>query len=248
MNKHLFALYVPELIHRVEKSDQHLIIKDKNFFHRVVHVLRLKKEDSIQLFDQQHHANTKLKKIEKKDTVIFAIESIEKNREIFPKITLLLPVLKKDALEQAVNSATQLGANTIQLIITQKMQRKWQGKRELDRLQKIIIASAEQAKNFSLPTIIEPLELEEVIATYKNTHRFFADANGQHLLEVIYTLDKEELSSLDILLAIGPEADLTSEEKKNLRQAGFTFVRLTSTILRAEQASSLVLGIFRALL
>ena len=45
---------------------------------------------------------------------------------------------------------------------------------------------------------------------------------------------------------VGPEGDLTQEEKDYLKQQGFVFCRLTPTVLRARQAVALGLGILRS--
>ena len=247
MNKHLFALYVPELQKHIELNKKYIRIKDKDLFHRIAHVLRIQKDESVHLFDRQHNTIAKLKDFEKKDTVIFSFDAMQTNKTYSPTLQVVLPVLKKDALEQAVNNATQLGANHIQLVTTEKTQRKWHGAKELERLEKIIIAAAEQSKNFCFPLISEPVALNFVCARYKNAHRFFADPHGQHILHILNELDTE-LHTPELVLLVGPEGDLSLEEKKELKQADFRFVRLTPTILRAEQAAALLIGIFRALL
>ncbi len=47
---------------------------------------------------------------------------------------------------------------------------------------------------------------------------------------------------------IGPEADLTATEKKQLKDLGVAFCALTPTILRACQAAALSGAIFRSIL
>jgi len=47
---------------------------------------------------------------------------------------------------------------------------------------------------------------------------------------------------------IGPEGDLTAQEKELLKERGVQFLRLTPTILRAQQAVVVAMGIFRSLL
>ena len=47
---------------------------------------------------------------------------------------------------------------------------------------------------------------------------------------------------------VGPEADLLLEEKQQLHENGFTFCKLTQTVLRAQQAAVVSLGIFRSIL
>ena len=48
--------------------------------------------------------------------------------------------------------------------------------------------------------------------------------------------------------SVGPEGDLTLEEKAYLKQLGFVFCALTPTVLRAQQAVALGLGVLRSYL
>ncbi len=50
------------------------------------------------------------------------------------------------------------------------------------------------------------------------------------------------------MAVIGPEGDLTKEEKAYLKEQGFLFCALTPTVLRAQQAVALGLGILRSYL
>jgi 16S rRNA U1498 N3-methylase RsmE len=52
----------------------------------------------------------------------------------------------------------------------------------------------------------------------------------------------------NILLLVGPEGDLTLEEKEIVRANKFIFCALTPTIMRAVQATGLAAGFVRSLL
>ena len=51
-----------------------------------------------------------------------------------------------------------------------------------------------------------------------------------------------------ISLMVGPEGDLTMDEKELLKERDVQFLCLTPTVLRAQQAVAVSLGIFRSLL
>ncbi|PKN03448.1 hypothetical protein CVU75_02160, partial [Candidatus Dependentiae bacterium HGW-Dependentiae-1] len=51
-----------------------------------------------------------------------------------------------------------------------------------------------------------------------------------------------------ILLLVGPEGDLTEEEKGAISRAGVQFCKLTPTVLRAMQATAVGMGVVRSVI
>ena len=49
-------------------------------------------------------------------------------------------------------------------------------------------------------------------------------------------------------MLVGPEGDLTHEEKQFVDDHGFIFCKLTPTIMRAHQAVAVGLGVLRSML
>ena len=238
-NKHEFALFYPDLT--LQNNVREFTVVDKTFIQRLLHVLRLKEGDQCIIFDHTMHAQVKLKDCSKK-SCSFLVSSWHKNTVLKPQITALLPVLKRDAFESAIYSCAALGATTIQLIKTEKT-RKWQGDKELDRLQRIVISASEQSKNFLFPVINAPVDLSKVLDLYKKVpNKLFADSKGLCFSDAFKkTNDKKKF-----LLFVGPEGDLTTQEKELLKQ-NFIFCKLTPTILKSEQALALMLGAIRML-
>ncbi|MFT6765482.1 MAG: RsmE family RNA methyltransferase [Alteromonas naphthalenivorans] len=236
-NKHEFALYYPEL--SLQKQKKEFSITDQPLIQRIVSVLRLKQGDILTLFDQRIHVQGKLGACSKKSCSLL-VENWHENIHIEPGITVLLPLLKRDAIELAIYSCVALGATTIQLVHTEKT-RKWQGDKELDRLIRIIIAAAEQSKHFIFPTINMPIDLVSALEKYQQIpYKLFAEPNGKKLLKVLEQCDSKQ----EFVLLVGPEGDLTSSEKELLSKE-FVSCRLTPTILKSEQALALLLGTVR---
>lgn len=237
---HEFALYVPIFSNLELKSGSTINFTEQEFIHRVSRVLRLDAGDRLVLFDAKRHLYVLIKKISK-NMISVDIENVAHNATLKPDITLLLPLLKREALEQAVYSAVELGVNQIQLIITEKVQRHWQG-RELERLQHIMIAAAEQSKYFSLPELHAPISLLEL---QLSGCAIFFDPEGEPLADTLMKkLWPEKMVSCTVI--VGPEGDLTESEKFYLQKQQVMFVRLTPTILRAQQAVALGVGTLRS--
>ncbi|MFC1843052.1 RsmE family RNA methyltransferase, partial [Candidatus Dependentiae bacterium] len=220
---------------------------NKDIFHRLAHIIRLEKDENFILFDQKENIEIKLQNFIKKKIISGTVLRKEKNKILKPDITFILPLLKKEHFELALYSLVELGANTIQILITHKSQKKWDQKLYARSL-KIMASSAEQSKNFAIPQLQEPIaiqkHLESVDKKEKKSINIFFDSEGESLHEVIKNLD----TSLHINLMIGPEADLTTQEKKMLKDSKFIFCKLTPTILRSFQAAAIGLGSFRSLL
>ena len=123
--KHEFALYVADLSQRINKSslDTYLTLDIPELVHRLQHVLRLQLDQSIILFNREFHGQFIIKSYIKNKAVSGIIESYEANCILQPSLLFLLPLLKKEAFEQALYNIVELGVSTIQPIITEKSHR-----------------------------------------------------------------------------------------------------------------------------
>jgi 16S rRNA (uracil1498-N3)-methyltransferase len=237
--KHEFAIYVQSL----DIINNQLTINDEFLYHRIVRILRFNVGDEFILFDKKTNVLFEIIQINKKNLTLQAIKK-EDNKIFSPNITVCVSILKKEAFEEAIYFCSELGANVIQPIITQKSNQKKFDSKDLQRYEKIIISAAEQSKNFNLVELKKPLMLADYIGqSYDNkAQKLFFDANGKLLIEII----NEVKNNKSLILFIGPEGDLTSEEKELLKNNNFIFCKLTPTILRAQSAVMLSLGIFRS--
>ena len=241
MNEHEFALFYPDLSNVLEKSQTLISINDKEIVHRISRILRLQLDEHMVLFDQKIHVQVQITSISKNEIAV-AIKKCEKNKVLTPHITIRLGLLKRDALQEAIENLTVLGVNEIQLFTSEKINRAWGGAKEFDRLERLMIAAAEQSKQFVLPKLHEPITFSSLAHTKTETN-VFCDPQGTSFLELICS--SKELSSLTIM--IGPEGDLSDNEKEQLKKKNYQFCRLTSPILRAELATTIVAGIVRSL-
>ena len=152
---HEFALYTPELssacLHK--KSGDRITIADEQLWHRLKHVLRTEPGNPLLLFDRTTALEARLQAYEKKETLQFELISLIKKSILAPTIIVMLPLLKREALAEAFYSCVELGANQVQLVTTASSQQTWSTERDMSRCQKIMVAAAEQSKQFMLPII-----------------------------------------------------------------------------------------------
>ncbi|NBP00619.1 MAG: 16S rRNA (uracil(1498)-N(3))-methyltransferase [Proteobacteria bacterium] len=230
--QHEFALYSPGKPFAKGPCG----IVDVALVHRIVHVLRLKKDDTLILFTQQQHALFVITAVGKKE-ITGLIKSVTANQQYCPSITLLLPLLKKEALEHAIYGAVEVGVTKIQLVLTEKVQRTWGGKQELERLERIMIAAAEQSKCFAFPTISEPIKLEKALQENQGKQLLYADPKGSIASK----------ATEPVVLLVGPEGGLTQAEQLLLKEQQGQAICLTPTILRAQQAAVVFTALIRVL-
>jgi 16S rRNA (uracil1498-N3)-methyltransferase len=247
--KHEFALFLPNLAELVatKRAGDALRIQDEQVYHRIVHVLRLSPQETIIAFDNHVHVYGTIEALIPKKSVNIIISAVTKNKEQTPHITLCLPLLKREAFEDAVYSAVELGVNTIQLLNTHKGQRSWSGAKDMHRAHNIVIAAAEQSKNFALPIINEPHDVAHAVDTLsKGTFNICFAVQGKPLFEGVTSV--REHSPSHITLFVGPEGDFTEHEYALMEKSGMLFCALTPTILRTQQAVAVGVGAVRALL
>lgn len=234
MTKHVFALYVSHLVVR----KQNVLITDDALLKRITHVLRLQPGEQITLFDTHSAYASVIQEISKKQ-VILRVTDKQQVLPVKPEITLLLPLLERDALEEVMYMATIYGVQTIQLMVTHKS-RKSATEKDVQRLRNIAIAAAEQSKQFCLPDIVSPVTLEKSLTLISSeSTRIWCDIGGAKILDYLATA-----ASTGFTCILGPEGDFTPEEKE-LVSMHFKAVKLTPHVLRARDAASLVLGVLR---
>ena len=245
-NEHQFAFFVPalsETVHQV--SDNQIKITDADLIHRWLHVVRMHAGDTCILFDKKIHVSAQFVSLDKKHCVL-AISNRAQNAALVPDIQFLLPLLKRDDLESAIYALVETGITDIRLVITKKTPHSLTQK-ELLRAQKIVIAAAQQSKNFLAAHVHEPEHLQTVLEKLPDdSRRIFADPHGISLKETMQSLTPQNVKK--IVLMVGPEGDLTDTEKLLLRDHAFQSTRLTPTILRAFQAAGILAGSIRSYL
>lgn len=251
-NKHEFALYYdlsavqPSLKAMAGKTNNQLALTDSDITHRITRVLRLQQGEQLILFDRHHNLLVELSSIGKKDLIVRVLV-VNTNKILKPTITFFLPLLKREAFDSALYSLVEVGVNTIQLVATEKTQRPLTP-HELERAERTMISAAEQSKNFNFPTLEAPITFAQCVQRFQKDPglKIFFDPEGISLTNQISSVHETKPEELSLM--IGPEADLTLAEKKQLEQVNVTFCALTPTILRACQAAALSSAIFRSIL
>ncbi|MDQ3124921.1 MAG: 16S rRNA (uracil(1498)-N(3))-methyltransferase [Pseudomonadota bacterium] len=202
-------------------------------------VMRLKLGDSLLAFNgRDGEWRCVITEILKKGAVLRA-EELVRPQAIGPDLQLLISVVKKSALEFAVEKATELGARRVGLVVTHRTQTQHV---RMDRLDAIAIEAAEQTGRLDVPVIDEPVKLADLLDGWEPGRllMFCDETGGAPVMGAL-----ADTGSWAIL--IGPEGGFSPEERERLKALPFTTaVSLGPRILRADTAAIAALTLWQA--
>ena len=212
-------------------NEQSEIILSKDQSHYLLSVMRLKVGQKVLFFNgNDGEFDGIIKSIEKKKTTI---KILSKEREVndLQKVVLAFCPPKGNKLDFLIQKSTEIGVKEfIPVISDHTINRKI----NIDRLNKIIIESAEQSNQIQLPNLQNPLSFDSFVNNFSKSTILFADINSLNssLDEII------EKKQSNYILFIGPEGDFSSKEREVILQnKNFKSFSLGSTILRSETAA-----------
>ena len=218
-------------------------------------VMRLKAGDALLVFNgADGEWRCVIAEALKKGVVLKAEEQV-RPQITGPDVHLLIAVVKKAALEFAVETATELGAARIGLVTT----RRTQGDRvRMDRLEAIAVESAEQTGRLDVPEIDLPAKLEAVLDGWDASRRlmFCDETGGAPAMSALAAAPSTASRSPSPkgggtgepwAILIGPEGGFAPEERERLRALPFTTaVSLGPRVLRADTAATAALTLWQA--
>ncbi|WP_417230132.1 16S rRNA (uracil(1498)-N(3))-methyltransferase [Brevundimonas sp.] len=206
-------------------------------------VMRLKIGDSLLVFNGvDGEWRCVIAEVLKKGVVLRAEEAV-RPQAMGPDLQLLISVVKKSALEFAVEKAVELGVRRISLVVTQHTQTQYV---RMDRLDAIAIEAAEQTGRLDVPMIDEPVKLGALLDDREPDRRLmFCDETGG--APAFTALTAAGPGPWAVL--IGPEGGFAPEERERLRALPFTTAAsLGPRILRADTAAIAALTLWQAAL
>jgi len=207
----------------------------------VLRVLRLQGGETFSLFDG--HGGEHLARISEtgRDLVkaeLLAHDPVERESALFLRLLHALP--KGEKADWIIQKATELGANEIHLLSTERTVVRLHGERAAKRLahwQAVAINACEQCGRNRVPDIGAVGGLAEVLRTPP-------PADFSFLLHpaATSTLTEFDRNPASVNVLIGPEGGFTESEVRMAARAGFTAMRFGPRILRTETAAISVLS------
>ena len=152
------------------------------------------------------------------------------------QLTLLQGIARNDHMDLVLQKAVELGVQTIQPLWMQRSQKRLKGERMEKRSRHwegVIISACEQCGRATLPTLL----------TADDYVNGFNKSTADNALCLMLQPDaNSSLRSLEkpagrVIVLVGPEGGLTTEEQSLASACGFSGVRMGPRILRTETAA-----------
>lgn len=212
----------------------------------IANVLRMKKEDEVQICNQETGENyiTKIISFSKDEIECEIVKKIIETVESNVDITLFQGIPKFDKMELIIQKNTEVGVKKIVPVLMERTVVKLDEKtanKKIERWQKIAEVAAKQSMRDIIPEIenivklkdITKQDYDEVLVAYENEEK---------------NMLKQELKKLQgkdrykIAIVIGPEGGISEKEIEILKNMGASFVSLGKRILRTETAGIVMSG------
>ena len=214
-------------------SLNNIIVLNKTDTHYLKNVMRCKKNDQINLFnenDQEFYS--KILEIKKYETILEIFE-LSTNTEIINDIFLIFSLVKKNKMDFIIQKATELGVRKIFPILTERS-----SVRDINPSRMVAIAkeASEQSNRISIPEISNLMTIQELLEQWdKKRSILYAD----EILKInknLTILNRKNFVKSSLL--VGPEGGFSQEENDMLKTYKYVFpISFGETILRSDTAA-----------
>lgn len=204
----------------------------------IINVLRMRKEDTVQINNLSTSENYIAEIIEYSNERITCkiIEKIASKSETSVDIHIYQGLPKADKMELIIQKTTEIG---VKKIIPVSMERcivkldEKDSQKKVERWQKISEVAAKQSKRDIIPQIENVIKITELYTKIKEYDLFivaYEEENTKTLKEVL----KNNTGAKKIGVLIGPEGGIDISEIQKLKENGAIIVTLGNRILRTE--------------
>ncbi|MGB3897518.1 MAG: 16S rRNA (uracil(1498)-N(3))-methyltransferase [Mesorhizobium sp.] len=210
--------------------------------HYLMHVLRLAEGAELLLFNGRDGEWSAAIASKSKRTVRLKVLERQRPQPAPSDLVYCFAPLKQGRLDYLVQKAVEMGAGTLQPVITQHTQ---MAKPSMERLGANIVEAAEQCGVLAVPRLCEAEKLDKLLAGWDPERRLVfcdEDAATNNPLPALQNLRDKKLA-----LLVGPEGGFSQDERRMLRALPFvTAIPLGPRILRADTAAVAALALIQA--
>lgn len=224
-----------------------ITIDDADDVRHLVFALRVQKGEEIFISDGEGASYIATVDQSPKSAVILKIKQVlerQKREDRKMKITVACAIPKFTRFEDIVDKGTQLGADEIIPLLTERtLVKKGSFDKKMGRLKRVMKAAAKQSGVLFLPNLKESVSFTGLM---KDICRYE--------LRLLPNLSRKSLSLKDavssfkgskILVLIGPEGDFTPGEIDTALDAGCLGISLGDSVLRVDAAAMAVMSFLR---
>lgn len=224
------------------------IIIDGDDVNHILNVLRMKKDDEIQVCNQVTGENYKARIVQysKNEIECKIEEKIGKSTESNVHITLFQGIPKFEKMELIIQKNTEVGVNNIVPVIMERTVVKLDEKvasKKLDRWKKIAEIAAKQSMRDIIPNVKSIIKTKEIdVDMYDVVLVAYENEEHNMLKAELKKLDSQNKQEYNIAIVIGPEGGISEKEIELLNEKNVKFVSLGKRILRTETAGLVMAG------
>jgi 16S rRNA (uracil1498-N3)-methyltransferase len=218
---------------------------DESEAHYLGHVLRLKRDDRLVVFNGRGvERAASVVSLQRRGAALALAELQAPLPESALDLTLLQAVPKSDAMDLIVQKVTELGVRTLLPVYTEFSVVKLDGprsERRLEHWRKIARSACEQSGRHRPPEVRAPVPLAAALAELPTEpERLALDPTGER------GLAGRDPPRAGLVLAVGPEGGFGVMDRHRLEAARFVPATLGPRVLRAETAALTACAIAQA--
>lgn len=212
------------------KQNEQLITIEGDGAHHL-NVVRVKNQEEILILNGRGQAlKGRVVSIAKQNVDLEVVEFLEKKRTHELSLAIALP--KKDAFEDIVKMAVEIGVKEIYPLTSKYSQYEYVPS---ERLERIVESALIQSNNYFSPKIFEQQTLDSFIANHQTPIWFFNSQGSDQ---------KVQNGGIDHTILIGPEGGFSSEEVDLIRSFKNEVIEIMAPtpIMRAPTAFAVASG------
>jgi 16S rRNA (uracil1498-N3)-methyltransferase len=214
--------------------------------HHLLHVLHLKAEDSLIVFNGEggeFQAQLKKDPSRRKIAMAEVVAYDGVTRESPLHVHLFQGVSRAYKMDYAIQKAVELGVSAITPVMSERCVVRLNAKKQQSRQshwQRLVVSACEQSGRTRIPEVTPVMDFPTALTTA--LPGMFLQPNALHSLKDWATQNRQEFS-----VWVGPEGGWSAEEIQKATLQGLQAVSLGSRILRTETAPVAILAAIQAL-
>ena len=177
------------------------------------------------------------------DRIDVKIESQRVESPEIPSISLIQALAKGDRDELAIQMATELGVYSVYPWAASRSISVWSGPKVakgVERWTSIVREASKQAMRAFIPEVSEPLTSAQISAMATTHQILVLDPTGTEAVTSI------TLTDAPIVVVVGPEGGITTNELQQFTDSGARVVRLGPTVVRTSTAGAAAISVLNA--
>ncbi|HBE44722.1 MAG TPA: hypothetical protein DDW17_04515 [Deltaproteobacteria bacterium] len=210
----------------------------------IVTVLRKGTGDRVDILDGKGYLyRCTINGIKSRELYLKVLDAIHRPQDKKPGVVLCVSPIKGPRMDWLIEKATELGVETIIPTVFQRTIVKCEDaeKAKYGRWKRIIIEASRQSGRFTIPELMAPTPLREILSHIKDIKNRWILYEKEKATTIHHIITKQKRGR--ICVVIGPEGGIDDMEIQWLSHHGFVTCTLGENIFRTETTPLVILSI-----